>query len=266
MVTSTSESESRSFQWIREFFERFLTRRERINEVLGLSILGIQLVPGRHNAIETLAKVLDAPADPGHLGRAARERDLARRELEAGFPVLYEQATIALWGALVSLVRDFLAAWLANTPAAWEREKVRSQKVRVGEFMGLEPYEQCVWLIDLIDQDIRGPMRAGVNRFEELLKVFGLEGNVPSDCKDGLFELWHIRNALVHRSATVDRKIADACPWLGLEIGGALKISREMWERYDTAVMDYVILLIERVKETRANARAESSVEEAPSK
>jgi hypothetical protein len=87
-----------------------------------------------------------------------------------------------------------------------------------------------------------------VNRFESLLETFELHGQVPEQCKKKLFELSQVRHVVIHRRGKVDRKLADACPWLQLKRGDQIKISPKMWTEYNVAVADYVLELIQRVR------------------
>ena len=235
--------------WVSELFNQFLDRNERLTHVLRLSIGGISMIRGRHQALKVLAEVDGKLEDAKHeLERAEKDKELAQREVENDFPLLHEQATIALWSSLEALVRSFLARWLANTPAAWQCDTVKKLRVRLGDYEGLEPLERCLWVVDLVDQEVSGPLRNGVTRFESLLQPFGLGGSVEPDCQRTLFELSQVRHVLVHRSGVVDRKLTEACPWLNLKAGDHLQVSHKMWRAYDGALGIYVLELIQRVR------------------
>ncbi|WP_206597354.1 hypothetical protein [Pseudacidovorax intermedius] len=226
-----------------------MDKNERLVHVLRLSIGGISMVRGRHNALKVLAEV-DGKLDDAalELKRAEEDKELAQREVDNDFPLLHEQATIALWSSLEALVRSFAAKWLENTPQAWTSEAIKKLRVRVGEYESLEPTDRCLWIVDLLDQEVGGPLRNGVTRFESLLEPFGLSGALEQDHQRTLFELSQVRHALVHRSGIADRRLVDACPWLGLKPGDNLNVSHAMWRKYQDAVSHYVLEIIQRVR------------------
>lgn len=182
------------------------------------------------------------------LARAAYEGDLAQREIDNGFPLLHEQATVALWSSLEALVRSFSASWLANRPGAWQTEAIKKLRVNLGDYEALEPLDRCLWVVDLLDKEAKGPFQKGVGRFESLLHPFQLDGAVEVECRKTLLELSEVRHAIVHRSGHADRKLIEACPWLSLKPGERIKVSNEMWLRYDDAVTQYVVEIIRRVR------------------
>jgi hypothetical protein len=173
---------------------------------------------------------------------------LAHREVDDGFPVLYGQAAIALWSSLEALIRSLVAQWLANTPGAWQVDAVTKLHVKLGDYESLDRDERCLWITDLIDQEVSGPLRNGVDRFESLLQPFGLSGSVDPEGRKTLFELSQIRHVLVHRNGTVDKRLVDACPWLGLKAGDHLVVTSSMWEAYSQTLARYVDELIQRVR------------------
>ncbi len=182
------------------------------------------------------------------LERAESDRALAQREVDNDFPLLHEQATIALWSSLEALVRSFAAEWLAHIPSAWQCDAIKKLRVKIGDYEALEPAERCLWIVDLVDQEVSGPLRSGVTRFESLLQPFGLSGDVDPICQKNLFELSQVRHVLVHRDGIVDRRLVEACPWLGLAVGEPLLVSHKMWHRYSEALGAYVLELIQRVR------------------
>lgn len=184
--------------WTTELFSEFLNHQEDIARVLHLSITGISMVRGRHDALKVLSEVngeLEDDDRKRQLERAALERDLAQREVDNDFPLLHEQATVALWSSLEALVRSFLASWLSNKPDAWQVDAVKRLKIRLGDYEALQPTDRCLWVVDLLDQEVGGPLRNGVNRFESLLQLFQLGGQVDEQCQKTLFELSQIRHA-----------------------------------------------------------------------
>jgi hypothetical protein len=88
---------------------------------------------------------------------------------------------------------------------------------------------------------------AGATRFDALLGLVGLDGDVPAAVRRHLFELGQVRNVMLHRGGLVDREFAAACPWLGAEVGAPLKIGHHRFEEYAFGAMHYVAEIRQRM-------------------
>jgi len=235
--------------WARQPFEEFLDHQRDLSRVLHLSMQGISMLRGRHSAIQVLAEIDDAVAARStELEAAAHERALAQTEVDNGFPLLHEQASVFLWGSLEAFVRNFCSSWLRHREGAWQSEAVLRLRVRLGEYESLDPAARSLWVIDLLDQEVAGPLKMGVNRFEALLNPFGLDGPIDSNTSKKLFELAQVRNVIVHRRGRADRRLIDACPWLNTQLGERVSVRHAMWREYNDAVAAYVLELIQRVR------------------
>jgi hypothetical protein len=253
--------------WAGDLFTAFLDHQEELVRILHLSMSGIAMLRGRHQALKVLAEIDGRVQDSEKkLEQAAKEKDLAQREVENDFPLLHEQATVALWSSLEAMVRTFAARWLQNDPTAWQADAVRKLKVRLGEYEALSQQDRCLWIVDLIDQEAGGALRNGVNRFETLLQPFQLDGPLTAEIQKTLFELSQIRHVIVHRRAEADRRLLETCPWLSLKAGERLKVTHDMWHRYNGAVAEYVLEVIQRVRVKLGVGRYEpEDKEKAPS-
>src|SRR5712691_7225419 len=230
--------------WVKPPLREFLAHKKDLDRVLDLSVRGIAMLRGRYHASKTLMEV--ASPDESYpdewnkeLSELAAERDLAQSEIDNGFPLLHAQATAFLWSQLEEFINKFCATWLEHYPGAWQAESIQKLKVKLGEYEALDPKDRCRWVVSLLDQDTGGPLRAGIARFEELLARFGLSGPLDAEWKKSLFELGHVRNVIVHRNGLADRRLLEACPWLPLSPGDAVKIDHARWHRYSSAVTFY---------------------------
>jgi hypothetical protein len=250
MTEANDKPKDRIPEWATEVFSEFLDHQEDLSRVLHLSIHGISIVRGRHEAMTVLSEVDEnSKITEKEIEEAAKERDLAQYEVDNGFPLLHEQATVAIWSSLEALVRSFTAEWLAHNREAWRNTQVKKLRVRLGDYESLTGTDRCFWVVDLLDQALSGPLRKGVSRFECLLQPFGLNGQIDGKITKTLYELSQVRHVIVHRRSIADRKLLEACPWLPFKSGERIKITREMWYRYNTAVINYVIELIQRLRE-----------------
>jgi len=173
---------------------------------------------------------------------------LAAKEVRGGFPLLHEQAVISLWGWTENAVAAFLAAWLENNPSAWNVPEVARLRVRIGEYEELDRQERCLYIVELLERELGGPSRHGVNRFENLLKPFKLDGRVPKIVGRGFLELHQIRNVLVHRNGAADRRMVEACPWLRVKIGAPIIVKHRQFVRYCLAAIKYVTVIKNRLR------------------
>ena len=225
------------------------------------------MIRGRPNALDALAKayplidaerVPDAEQAEERMARAMRDADVAKQEMEQGFPFLFSQAAAALWASLEDLVRTFLVAWITNRPQVLETDSISKLKVKLGDYLGRSDQEQYEYILDLLTEDIGATRRFGVERFESVLKPFGLSGHVREDVAKALFELQQLRHVIVHRQAVVDRRLLKNCPWLPLNVGQTVVITHERYNDFWVAAITYVIELIQRVREQLGISRISS--------
>jgi len=238
-------------QWATQPFKDFLEYTDRLLQLLHLSTKGISMVRGVPKAIEALAMVDD---DDGsdvqtRIETAKEEAELAQREVSEGFPLLHAQATIALRSALEATIRLFVARWLQNYGPAMSVEVIQKLRVKLGEYEQLEGEDRFFYILGRLEQELSTPLKNGVTRFEILLEPFGLSGPVNDPVRRDLFELSQVRNVLVHRNGVADRRLVEACPWLGLKAGDTVRIEHKQLRRYFESVYSYVTKLIVRLGE-----------------
>ena len=245
-----AESEPCAPQWALAPFRRFLDQTERLGQIIHLSQTGISMLQGVPRAVEVLANVRggsDSDEVRSRLERATREAELAKRELATDFPLVHAQAVVTIWSYLEALSRTFVSEWLRNQPGALSVDEVARIKIKFAEYERLTQEERYLYLFDLLEQELASNLRVGVTRFEVLLAPFGLSGPVPDHLSRPIFELGQVRNAIVHRGISVDRRLVVACPWLNLKPGDPISVSGSMLWSYFNAVHEYVTVLIKRV-------------------
>jgi len=236
--------------WALDPFERLLDHMQQARQLLHLSMGGISVLRAMPQVRQALAQAeppSDAATAQARLDLAQKRAELAQTEVDTGFPLLHAQATISLWADLENALRTFLATWLSHEPTASSIEPVDKLKVRLGEYESMDSDERCYYIVDRLEQEIGFRNRRGVERFESLLAAFGFKGPVDKRVKRDLLELYHVRNALVHRRGLANRRLADACPWLRLAPGEHITVTHESYTRYWRAVDAYASELIVRI-------------------
>lgn len=237
--------------WAMEPFKKFVDNSERLANLLHLCASGISVLRGMPRIVEVIEKI--EQGDPQQAARklesAKKQADLAQREVDEGFPLLRAQTVISLWTALEATIRTFLARWLENNEQAFAVDPVQTLRVKIGEYEKLQGQDRYFYIVDRLEQETSAPLKLGITRFEVLLKPFGLSEAVSDEDRRNLFELNHVRNALVHRSGVTDRRLTDACPWLGLSPGQALRLDDAMMSRYFHSSMQYTTDIVVRLGE-----------------
>ncbi len=139
---------------------------------------------------------------------------------------------VGLWGALEATIIDFMVAWLTNEPNAIQNDAFSKVKIPLSEFETLEKEERIRLLIDEVERSQRSQNKAGLSRFKSLLATINLSGEIADETQKTLYELFNIRNVVVHRASIVDRRLLAACPWLPYTNGEVIKVSESDVERY----------------------------------
>lgn len=231
-------------------FAKFLSDSMGVYE---LAIGGIASAPARVglvaalNAIHVETEVAyDRHSDP-EVARAEALAKIAQPEIEHKFPLLCKSASIVIWASLEGFIRSFLAEWLARLPNAPPVPAIAELSIRYGDLCGAAGIERAYLLISRLDEARRTKFRGGVDRFEGLLECFDLGGAAAAETKKALWELSNVRNVLVHRLDLADRKLIDACPWLGYAVGDMVRVTPSQMQVYFRAAIDYLTDVTNRV-------------------
>lgn len=243
-------------EWASFLFKDFIDRAERVRHLSHISRRGIQLLVHMPKFHELLAD----PNDPDHETRLAKARadaKLAEREVAENFPLLGEQALVSLWAALEDCIRLFLARCLEHREGAFQVDAVQKLRVKISDYEGLIGEQKYFYILDRLEQETSATLKAGINRFEVLLGVFGFSGETPDSIGRDLFELCSVRNCIVHRGGYADKRFADACPWTAHPVGKRITVDQKMLERFFSAAIAYVTLLIDRIGEAYGANRSE---------
>jgi hypothetical protein len=185
----------------------------------------------------------------------------AKREQKLGFPYLYAVASIRVWTILEATIDDFAIHLLQHGTDLTDIEALKKIKVPVLEYMAASEYERAEYLLNELKQTSKVPLQSGITRFESLLITFELNGSMPEEFRRLLFELWQVRNALVHRNGKIDIRLKDACPWLNLQLGEMLILTKSNFQKYiySTTWYLYELELRYKLKKEPITSEAEES-------
>lgn len=242
-------------EWAFENFDRFLEYISEIDKVLHLSIEGIGRFRNMPQITQAYMEVKCSEEnrqlsenEQATLKKLNEVSEQAKHLEESGFPLLYAHSIVALWGALETLIEDLSVSFLINENSNTKRAMVDSLTIPLFQFMELDNEERMRLLLELLEQKIKSRHKPGIARFEAILDVFNLAGDVPEPIKRDLYEMYNIRNVIVHRSSVIDRKLLSNCPWLTGQIGEKIIINTTIYSRYIGAVGEYFLILARRTK------------------
>ena len=230
-------------RWATQPFKDFIEHVQELTYITHASARGLSMLRAAPRLMEAVQKAeayeikrsegehnIGAEEAAKRLEQVREEAKLARQEADKGFPLLYSQALVSMWGSLEDLIHTFLAAWVTNEPKAKQVDALQKLKVSLGEYEALDDEEKGFYIVELLEKELRSPLKHGVSRFEQLLDSFGLSGAVDRGVRENLFEINHMRNVLVHRRGVADRRFVDACPHLGLSVGDKVTVDRQLFD------------------------------------
>ncbi|MEX0755689.1 MAG: hypothetical protein WD556_11330 [Actinomycetota bacterium] len=236
-------------EWALERMERALNDLQQVMDVLHLSMSGISSLRGMPGMVEILAELHEDTSEETErrLADAKRSAQLAQSEVENGFPLIHRQAVLSLCSVIDALVWDICAAWLREVPEALRIPAIRGLTLEFGEFLELNESDRIDYLLRRLEQKTGADEGEGTSRFERLLTVFGLGGYLTETCRKNVFEMFKVRNVIVHRGGRVDSKLLRECPWLDGQAGEQIDIPHADVARFADAVEEYVAVLMLRV-------------------
>jgi hypothetical protein len=233
-------------------FSDLTTRIQHLAEVLEMSIRGITMLRAMPQMVMAVAKAkgrTEHEDTSRELANAERHAEFAEQEVKNGFPVLHANTALGVWSHLEAGIRLLLARWLEHERSAFELDAIQKLKVKLGDYERLQGEDRFFYIIDRMEQEAAAPLKSGINRFEAVLEPFRLSGNVDPAVQRDLFELSQVRNCLLHRAGCADRRLVEACPWLGLAVGEQVKVTHDATERYISSAMHYATELVCRIGE-----------------
>jgi hypothetical protein len=244
-------------KWINDIVDDFLDHMKSVFQLLAICIKGIHSLEFIPAIIEAFEK--ESNDYESKLRNAQMEVSLAQSEEADGYPFLHAQMAVNLWASLESFMRNLLVGWLKNIPDAIKCDEIRRLKVKIGEYESIRDEEDKYnYILDLLEDHLMIRRSPGIGRFNSLLSVFGLSVSMDENLKRDIYELYCVRNVLVHRRGVADLKIVENCPWLNLQIGQRLMIRNDSYHMYQLAVSAFVLELMQKLRSYFGLKRADT--------
>jgi hypothetical protein len=174
---------------------------------------------------------------------------IAKQSLKESHHMLYEQAIITQYAYLEAGLRDLIKNIFIHEPSLFKDAEVGKLKV---EYLTYRRHQKAgdevlasYFMKQLEDSLPRTPY--GVDKFESMLKLVGLNGAVSSEVSKLIFEQAQIRNILLHKKGVVDQLFNERCGNLGYKVGDRIKLTLDQVKAYIGADMTYISTVSERV-------------------
>jgi hypothetical protein len=237
-------------EWALSPFRECVSRLTDLGDIIEITTRGISTIRGIPRIQRILSDIEKDSEDSSdeEIERAERLADLAEKEVKSDFRLTHSHGLVSIWSNLENTFKDFIANWLKNSPDIFNNDLIKSLEVEVGLYESLDEEEKYLYLADLYEKETLARRSNGVNRFENILDPIGLSGPVPEKIKKNIYTMQQIRHCIVHRASIADKKLLDDCPYLDVDIGEKIPVSRSSFKYMFGSSMIYLTLII-RVQE-----------------
>lgn len=237
---------------------RAVREHTALNTFVDVSLSGMYLATDAAASVDLrrqIARVLQEP-DPfpteDEFNKRKQEaktlEDFAREQAAKGFPYLFALATVRLWSILEVMVEDLVIVTLERSDRLPTDGLLSRLEGPLLPFLSASDQERAECMTLALEEKVRAVFKPGVARFEALLEPLGLHGQVEEAVRRVLLELSSVRNLLVHKNGIVDRRFAEACPWLNWKPGREVTLTRNYFRMYGLAVDWYILELDTRLR------------------
>ncbi|MCZ6453166.1 MAG: hypothetical protein O6909_02890 [Alphaproteobacteria bacterium] len=237
-------------------YEQCIDYLDEQGKLLRVSIRGTSILRGAPRLIEVLNKVNLQDLNEENEGQmeeaetklrlAKTDAEFARQQIDSGFPILFSNSIIGIWGALERLISDIFVAHLRNHPHLLEMQPFSRVRLSISDFHRMTELERYRYIFREIERNTKATNHPGIARFESMLDILGLAGRTNKQIRRNLLELYYVRNLLVHRGGIVDQQFIDNCPWKRVRSGNKLPLRHRDYKRYMKSADEYIARLVRR--------------------
>ncbi|WP_328661550.1 hypothetical protein [Nocardia salmonicida] len=115
-------------------------------------------------------------------------------------------------------VEDIFKARLMSEPTFLAHTKFEKLKLPIGVLL-MPDADQVTAIATEFTRHTNADLGKGIGRFERLLEPVKLDGEVPREIKDAIYEAQQIRNVWAYRAGIADARFCDDCPKFPVSIG-----------------------------------------------
>jgi hypothetical protein len=224
-----------------------------LNRLLHLSMGGLGTISQRPRMVERIITLTKEVGDEVtehmqiDLRTANEDAEFTNKEIKRGYPLLHAFTIVGYWSALEWGVDDMLVGIMCNEPAVLEANSFGKIRLPLSRYEQLDKEERMRFLLSELQRNEASGLARGVNTFENLLEVFGLNGAVDVPTKEGLWKLNNFRNVIVHRNSRADRRLLENCPSLNVSIGDPILIDHKTYGSLTESALNYILILMRRL-------------------
>lgn len=233
---------------------------EQVESVVHLTHDGFQMTQKTPELYEVLYG--DLPDPDGKyalLIQGAKHRaSYAKRESQAGFPIVHAHALLGLWGALECLIEDSFLATLESEPSLLAEAPFRKIRLPVSMLLQGSDDDRFRAILSEASRATDADLASGVSKFERLLKMVHADGRVPARVKESIFQAQQIRNVWAHRGGYADARFVERCPHLGYSVGQRIDMQPQSFLHYMHGIHMYGLVIINRYLARYGCGRVES--------
>lgn len=175
----------------------------------------------------------------------------ARDQVEHGFPLLWEQATVSLWSHLEVATEDLAVALVehALTTDTLDALSVEARTVRLPVEVWVQGNrrDHARQVLAELDKKQHFGTKPGAGQLEATLEVVGLGGGVSDDIRRALLQTSQVRHVLVHRGGEADERFVEYCSDLVAGVGSRVSVDEGTFRDWSEAAESYMVTVAQRV-------------------
>jgi len=171
-----------------------------------------------------------------------RQLSLIENNQEEFVQSLYAQGLVYLWAALESYIKQLCSALINFDMGILGDEVFDSIKIPMSEFFSLNDADRGMFLTNLVVANLSSGKKPkyGIDKFEQYLEAFGLNGSLNDNDKKNILTLHCFRNCIVHNDSVVDERFVEHCGWLQYKLGDGIVIKDDDFRAYESSVLVYI--------------------------
>jgi hypothetical protein len=179
---------------------------------------------------------------------AGKTYDAAKRHLDNDNETLYVLCLLASWGAFESFVEEMTKAKIRAKPELTSDPAFAKAPLKAE---GLDELERLERVIEMVIQNQKGRLDPkGNGKYEQQLRLAGLEGTVPPDLAVTLMETQQVRNVWAHNGGKADAKLIEQCPHMDVSLAEMVVKTKQRLAKYILAQNTYATIIWNRSRLT----------------